>query len=490
MISRVREHGGRPAIRLDDRTFSYADLLDASDRVASALLGDAGDLSEARIAFLLPAGPRYVAAQWGIWRAGGVVVPISQHATDVEIEYLLRDTGAACVICLEEKRARFEGLAARVISVEETDSFPSVDLPTVDPSRRAMILYTSGTTSRPKGVVTTHETLQSQIESLHHAWGWRADDRIPLFLPLHHVHGIVNILCCGMWAGAEVDAYPRFDAATILPKIAAGNYSVFMAVPTIYARLVPLLEGAWGTEDERKEVLAGFARLRLMVSGSAALPPSLFQKWKDLTGQVLLERYGMTEIGMALSNPLDGERRCGAVGRPLPGVEVRLRADDGSVVGEESIPGEIQVRGRTVFSEYWGKEEATREAFDDGWFCTGDMAVLENGYYRILGRMSVDIIKSGGYKLSALEIEAALIEHPDIQECAVVGVMDEVWGETVALAAVARPGLDRLDLADLNQWASSRLSAYKLPRKLRCLKALPRNAMGKVSKKDLPALFA
>ncbi len=225
-----------------------------------------------------------------------------------------------------------------------------------------------------------------------------------------------------------------------------------------------------------------------MVSGSAALPASLHAQWTALTGQKLLERYGMTEIGMALSNPYRGERRPGAVGIPLPGVEVRLKAESGAVVTAEDEPGEIQVRGPGVFPGYWNRRDEGAGSFEGDWFKTGDMAVRERGYYRIMGRLSVDIIKSGGYKLSALEIEAALLEHPDIEECAVIGLPDETWGEAVTAVAVARDGT-ALELPALRDWCKGRLSAYKIPQRLLLAKELPRNAMGKVSKPAVRALF-
>jgi malonyl-CoA/methylmalonyl-CoA synthetase len=214
---------------------------------------------------------------------------------------------------------------------------------------------------------------------------------------------------------------------------------------------------------------------------------STLQRWKEISGHTLLERYGMTEIGMALSNPLHGERVPGCVGRPLPGVEVRLVGEDGEPVAPRTA-GEIEVRGPTVFTEYWGKCEATRAAFRDGWFRTGDTAVVENGVYRILGRTNIDILKTGGHKVSALEIEEALREHPAVAECAVVGLPDAEWGERVAAAVVLKDG-DALDLPSLRTWAGESLAPHKLPSRLLVLEALPRNAMGKVIKTSVVALF-
>jgi malonyl-CoA/methylmalonyl-CoA synthetase len=229
-------------------------------------------------------------------------------------------------------------------------------------------------------------------------------------------------------------------------------------------------------------------KLRLMVSGSAALPAGTLEEWRRISGHTLLERYGMTEIGMALSNPLNGERRPGSVGLPLPGVEVRL-VDDNNHVVAEGVPGEIQVRGKNVFREYWRRPQATREAFAEDWFKTGDVAICENNAYRILGRNSVDIIKTGGYKVSALEIEETLRAHEAIAQCAVVGVADEEWGERVC-AAVILEAEKSLDLETLRHWARQHLAVYKVPSRLLLVDELPANAMGKVTKKEVARLFA
>jgi malonyl-CoA/methylmalonyl-CoA synthetase len=226
-----------------------------------------------------------------------------------------------------------------------------------------------------------------------------------------------------------------------------------------------------------------------MVSGSAALPVSVFERWQAISGHALLERYGMTEIGMALGNPLRGERRPGTVGQPLPGVAVRLVDDAGADVRQEGQPGEIWVRGDGVFKEYWRRPDATRAAFRDGWFLTGDTAVVERGYHRILGRSSVDIIKTGGFKVSALEIEEVLRAHPAVADCAVVGVDDPEWGQRVCAAVVLR-ACAVLDLAALRGWARERIAIYKVPTRLRLLDTLPRNAMGKVTKPEVQRLFA
>ena len=490
LVRRAQSFGARVAVTSDGHDHSYDSLLSVSEGIAAGLLDGATDLGEERVAFLIPASFEYTAVQWGIWRAGGIAVPLSLSAADPELEHVITDAQVDRIIVPEDSLAKLQPLCDRLskplLSVEGISSGQYVPLPQLEGERRAMILYTSGTTSKPKGVVSTHANIQAQITTLVEAWGWQSDDSIPLFLPLHHVHGIVNVLSCASWSGARVECFHSFDAQAILERVADKAYSVFMGVPTIYVKLITILEAA--DEDDRARYADGFAHMRLMVSGSAALPASVHEQWTDLTGQKLLERYGMTEIGMAISNPLNGERRPGAVGMPLPGVTIRLVSEAGELIEAEGEPGEIQVRGPAVFSEYWQKPDVTRASFVDGWFRTGDMAVLEDGYYRIMGRLSVDIIKSGGYKLSALEIESTLLTHPAIRECAVVGVPDNTWGEVVAVAIVARDG-EHIELTGLKEWATGRMSAYKIPKSLLLLESLPRNAMGKVTKPAVRDLF-
>ncbi len=489
LISRARAHGPRTAIVTDGSAYSYLDLLDASAAVAATLLLESPDLAEARVAFQAPAGFTYLAIQWGIWRAGGVAVPLGVAATKAELEHALADSGSSQVIAMRAGAENFAALAGyatrRLLVFEDLDLMTAGALPQIAPQRRAMILFTSGTTNQPKGVVTTHANIQAQIELLVAAWEWHADDCIPLFLPMHHIHGIINVACCALWAGASIESFPKFAMDTLLERVAAGAYSIFMAVPTIYVKLIEALASDAYPAAIREPVLRGFGAMRLMVSGSAALPPSVHERWTALTGQHLLERYGMSETGMTLSNPLHGERRPGAVGQALPTVELGLKSEQGQWITEDGEPGEILVRGPMVFREYWNSPAITAASFDHGWFRTGDLAVMETGYYRIMGRLSIDIIKSGGYKLSALEIEATLLEHPAIRECAVVGLKDDTWGEVVAVAAVLHADTTALQLDELQHWSKERLSHYKLPRRLLVLNSLPRNAMGKVTKRVL-----
>jgi malonyl-CoA/methylmalonyl-CoA synthetase len=278
---------------------------------------------------------------------------------------------------------------------------------------------------------------------------------------------------------------PRFDANAVWDCIATSRLTLFMAVPTIYRKLIAAWDQA--SSERRKILRAGCAGMRLMVSGSAALPVSTLLRWKEITGHTLLERYGMTEIGMALSNPLHGDRVPGTVGKPLPGVQVQLVGEDGRPVSPGAT-GEIEVRGPGVFAEYWRNPEVTRAAFRSDWFCTGDTAVVENGVYRILGRTSIDVLKTGGHKVSALEIEEVLLEHPAVAECAVVGLPDAEWGERIAAAVVLHDG-QVIDLQSFRTWALKLLAPHKVPSRLLVLDSLPRNAMGKVIKPSVVELF-
>ena len=490
LLTRQAEHyADRTAILAPEGAFTYRQLMDASGKVASFLLDGTTDLKEKRVAFLAPPGFDYVALQWGIWRAGGIAVPLSLFHPRPELEYVLDDTGPAAAVVHPDLANRLDWAAGvrnlRLASSTEALANAAGPLPAVATSRRAMILYTSGTTGKPKGVVTTHENIAAQITSLVEAWGWSGEDRILEVLPLHHLHGIVNVIACALWVGAVCEIHPAFDARKVRDRIAGGDLTLFMAVPTIYVKLIDAWEKA--SQAEREQMSRGCRKMRLMVSGSAALPVPVLERWEQISGHVLLERYGMTEIGMALSNPLHGERYPGRVGLPLPGVEVGLTDAAGAPV-EAETPGEIIVRGKTVFLEYWKREEETRKAFRDGWFLTGDVAVQESGIYRILGRSSVDIIKTGGYKVSALEIEETLLAHPDIKECAVVGIPDETWGERIVAAIVMREGAG-LDPDALRAWSKERLASYKVPKDALAFQELPRNAMGKVSKPELKKII-
>lgn len=477
--------------------FTYDDLQLATARIRDALLCDTDDLQEQRVAFLFPAGFEYTSVLLGIWAAGGVAVPLSLQHPLPELDYVIKDTGAACLLAAHQ----FKEVAGRLVErnpelrvlfsedIKADSKSPKVKSEVgFDESRRAMILYTSGSTGRPKGVVTTHGNIAAQVEGLVEAWEWSSEDRILHVLPLHHIHGIINVLLCALRSGAICEFVHPFDAKLVWKRIASGDLTLFMAVPTIYTKLVAEFETADAVTQEKWSQAA--RAMRLHVSGSAALPVPVLESWEKMTGQRLLERYGMTEIGMGLSNPYSGERRAGFVGQPLPGVEARRTNELGEVVNDDAEAGEIEIRGGNVFLEYWQRPEETEAAFRDGWFRTGDIAIVDKGVYRILGRSSVDIIKTGGYKVSALEIEDVLRTHPEIEDCAVVGIPDDEWGERVAVCVVCPQGTtDALTLKNLRDWGKKQLASYKVPSLLWATEELPRNAMGKVQKKLVQKLF-
>jgi malonyl-CoA/methylmalonyl-CoA synthetase len=496
LIERAARSLERVAIVDTNGEHTYRQLLSASQTIAAFLRRDKDDLKEARVAYMVPASFAYTAVQWGIWQAGGIAVPLCVSYPAPELNYVIADSDAEIVVAhpdfadllrpiADKGKSRF--ILTSEISQTRKTADSSMHNQPFDTRRKAMILYTSGTTGKPKGVVTTHRNTAAQIMSLVTAWQWSPEDRILGVLPLHHVHGIINIMSCALWSGAACELMPTFDADAVWDKFIQMDYTLFMAVPTVYVRLIAAWERA---SSKRKEKMAeACSKFRLMVSGSAALPVSVFEKWKTITGQIFLERYGMTEIGMGISNPLHGERRPGYVGVPLPGVDVRLVDESGTEISKAGVSGEIQIKGENVFLEYWKRPEATRDAFTGNWFITGDIAVVENGYYRILGRNSVDIIKTGGYKVSALEIEEVLRTHGDIKECAVVGVEDPEWGERVCAAVVLKENAE-LSLDALREWAKRQIAVYKVPSRLIVLENLPRNAMGKVTKPEVKRLFS
>eukprot|EP00775_Hariotina_reticulata_P011812 gene11812-11956_t len=393
----------------------------------------------------------YVAATWATWMAGGVAVPLAVTHPPHELDYVIRDAGISAVLTPPAGHDKLKDVthaAGAVLHLLHDELVESSD---------------SGTTGRPKGALHTHGSLAAMADCLTKAWAWQPSDVILHSLPLHHIHGIVNALYCAHYVGAAVQFLPRFSPAAMWRCLQSGDISVLMAVPTMYSYLLSHYDSHM-TPEEQAAARSAAAALRLTVSGSAAAPVPLLQRWKALSGQQLLERYGMTETGMILSNPYEGDRRAGFVGLPLPGVEVKVVPmendaadsgagdDDGAGDDNGVVKGTTPAHGPMLFREYWGRPEATAAAFDaEGFFMTGDTVSLEGRppYYRILGRSSVDIIKSGGYKISALDIESALLHHPEVAEAAVLGVADDKLGQA----------------------------------------PLPRNAMGKVNKKELLKTF-
>ncbi len=488
LIKRATNFQERIAVKSTATNYTYQQLLDASKNIALSLLNGQKDLNEARIAFLVPASFEYVCIQWAIWRAGGIAVPLCEKHPTSSIKYVIDDTKAATIIFSKE----FESLLAPLFDMpdirfisSETFSNQQGVLPDIEPERRAMILYTSGTTGSPKGVVTTHSNIESQITALTTSWEWNKNDHILNVLPMHHVHGIINILSCALWSGACCEFLPKFNTKAIFEIFCNKEVNLFMAVPTIYFKLIT----QWNEfpVEKQKQISEHLKNFRLMVSGSAALPISVLEQWKHISGHTLLERYGMTEMGMAISNPYHGERKPGHIGQALFGVQIRLTDENNQPIVDQT-QGEIQIKGPNIFKEYWNKPTETTETFtQDGWFKTGDIAIYINGYYKILGRNSVDIIKSGGYKISALEIEEVLRSHPSIKDCSVVGIPDLEWGEIIGASLILKTPEFSFD--ELKEWLKEKLPGYKTPKKYIIQDDLPRNIMGKVTKNELKKII-
>lgn len=476
LIQRAQHFAQNTAVKDSTGVYTYNQLLRDSQAVARKLSETKGK----PIAFLMAPGYSYVTAQWAVWRSGNIAVPLCPEHPLVSLQYILQDTGCTMLIVDDLYRQRIAPLAKR-LKLKLLDPTP-LQLAEEDfkdhCSAQALILYTSGTTSKPKGVVITHENLTAQIKSLSQAWHWTSDDSILNVLPLHHVHGIVNVLCCGLWNGATVQFISTFEADKVAEIFNSGTINLFMAVPTIYYKLIEY----WESLDPRAQyqLTKNMSAFRLMVSGSAALPVEILNRWQEISGQRLLERYGMTEIGMALSNSYHGERFAGHVGLPLPGVQVKLMDHQTEVLPEAE--GEIWVKGPGVFQEYLNLPKATRESFHEGWFKTGDIAKKTRNGYKILGRDSVDIIKSGGYKLSALEIEDILLKHPSVKECGVIGVPDLQWGEIVCAVLVVSKAITT---TELDSFILDFLPSYKKPHYYHIVDQLPRNVLGKLVKPQL-----
>ncbi|KAI9094999.1 AMP-dependent synthetase and ligase [Phlyctochytrium arcticum] len=492
----------RTAIVSKGHEYAYGQLLEDALNVKTQL-HQRTTSKDRRIAFLQPRSYEYVASQWGIWAAGLTAVPLCTSHPAPELAYTITDSQSDTVLyhpafAEQISRLRKEESVKAVKFIELSDMPRSwranggeaLETEDISLDTPAQIIYTSGTTGKPKGVLTTHANTAAQIESLVQAWKWTNKDRILHVLPLHHVHGVINALTCPLHVGATCEFLDPFNAEAVWarwmdPK---QDLTVFMAVPTIYSKLISAYRGF----DAEKQTRArkSCQQFRLMVSGSAALPESIFAEWEEISGHRLLERYGMTEIGMALGNPYDGPRIPGTVGHPFPQVQTRILSEDHRPILDPDVSGELYIKGPQVFREYWNKPEATRKEMDeDGWFKTGDIvSVDKQGVYRILGRASVDIIKTGGFKVSALDIEREILEHKSVHDVAVLGLPSEEWGEIVAAMIVPQPG-QTLTGEELKTFLHARLAPYKIPKKWKFVNELPRNAMGKVNKKGLKGLF-
>ena len=464
--------------------YSYGDLERESARYARFLTGlglQPGD----RVAVQIEKSPAAVFLYLGCLRAGLIYLPLNPAYRAAEIEYYLDDAAPGAVVCRPSDLAGMRDLAAprglhHIYTLDAdgqgtlTEACQSIDgeydTRDVAPDDTAVLLYTSGTTGRPKGAMITHGNLAANALALHQAWGWRPDDVLLHALPLFHFHGLFVACHCVLLNGTKMILLPRFDVATVMQSLPKAT--VFMGVPTFYTRL--LADPAFGRDV--------CAHMRLFVSGSAPLLPQTFDEFQQRTGHTILERYGMTETGMNTSNPLDGPRRPGTVGKPLPGVSTRIVNDRDQPLPAGEV-GQLQVKGANVLKGYWRRPEKTAEDFTaDGYFRTGDLARLDSdGYVSIVGRAK-DLIITGGLNVYPKEIETCLEKLDGVVESAVIGAPHPDFGEAVVAVVVRAPGREDVTEAGLLARLKQLIASYKVPKRVFFAAELPRNTMGKVQK--------
>lgn len=471
----THDPGDQVALRFGDRSLSYARLSAAAGAVGERVRG------RHRVAVWATPSLETAVGVVGVLLAGVAAVPLNPKSGASELAHILRDSAPALVLAApgDELPEPLRDLPRLDVDVDAAG--PRADDGDAGDGDPALVVYTSGTTGPPKGAVIPRRAIAATLDALADAWQWTGADVLVHGLPLFHVHGLVLGVLGPLRRGGSVRHLGRFTAEGVARELGAGATMLF-GVPTMYHRLAEALPG----DPELAKALAG---ARLLVSGSAALPVHDHERIAAATGRRVIERYGMTETLMNTSVRADGEPRAGTVGVPLPGVELRLVEEDGSLIAayDGETVGEIQVHGPNLFTEYLNRPDATAAAFTaDGWFRTGDMAVREpDGYVRIVGRKATDLIKSGGFKIGAGEIENALLEHPGVREAAVTGEPDADLGERIVAWIVpadpqAPPGAE--ELAD---HVAARLAPHKRPRTVRYLDALPRNDMGKIMKRAL-----
>ncbi len=476
----------RPAIELPDGSGLSYRALDARAAGYARFLAGLGLPTGARVLVQVEKSVEALCFYLGCLRAGLVYVPLNTAYRRAEVEYLLGNAEPAIVVCDPGNVETLQAAAAGGIAHRYTlaadgggslvaagrDTGAEFATRAVAPDDTAVILYTSGTTGRPKGAMISHRNLAANGLALARAWGFRADDVLLHALPIFHIHGLFVACHCALLGGARMIFLPKFDAAEIVRRLPQAT--VFMGVPTYYTRLLARPE--FGREPCR--------HMRLFTCGSAPLLAQTFEEFRARSGHAILERYGMTETGMNTSNPLEGERRPGTVGPPLPGVSVRIVDEHGAARAAGEV-GELQVRGEHVFRGYWRAPDKTAESFAaDGWFKTGDLARRDaDGYVAIVGRAK-DLIISGGLNVYPKEVESEIDRIAGVRESAVIGLPHRDFGEAVVAVVVTLPGAalsEQAVLAALRE----RLANYKLPKRVFLVEQLPRNAMGKVQKNRL-----
>lgn len=511
LLGALRSRAAHPAVVWGGRSYSFEEMRRrASDYAAH--LASLGVQRGDRVAVFAETCPEVIAAFVGHLEAGVIHVPINTRYKADEARHILEDSGAVAVLVgargeeceevLGEILRRCPTHLKHAIALREAfpaDAPPGAAAPPSpsSPSKQifssslssssdddvAMLIYTSGTTGKSKGVALSYRALAANTASVTGLWRFAPTDRLVLALPLFHVHGLALGVAGMLVHGLTLLLEPRFEPARVVRAFAEEGATVFMGVPTMYVRLLEHL-------DAHPEAAAALRKGRLFTAGSAPLPAADFEAFRAKTGHAILERYGMSETLFTLSNPYDGERRPGTVGLATPGCAVRI-VDDGGRDAADGDLGEIVVKSDGLMNGYWGREAETAASFRDGWFLTGDVARRgDGGYVTIVGRKSVDIIKCGGFKVAAREIEDVLRRHPRVKDAAVVGLDDRVWGQRIAAAIVLSEDCDPVaTCADVAAFAAGHLADYKKPRELVALPELPRNALGKVQKHLLAKVF-
>ncbi|MFD5248863.1 acyl-CoA synthetase [Amycolatopsis sp. NPDC058340] len=469
MLSGLTAGNDRAALRFGDESLTYGELASVAGPLAAGLTG------RTRVAVWATPTLRTCVAIVAALTAGVPVVPINPKAGSRELAHIVADSAPDLVLAEPDVALPPELGALQRVPVElDTEGTPwRGDEP--DPEAPAFVIYTSGTTGPPKGVLLPRRAVASNLDALAEIWDWTEADVLVHALPLFHVHGLILGVVGPLRRGGSLHHLGRFSSEAAAKEL-AGEGTMLFGVPTMYHRLAADCEAD-------PALAAGVGAARLLVSGSAALPATDHERITAATGQRVVERYGMTETLMNCGVRATGDRRPGAVGPPVPGVELRLVDDAGEPLDGETV-GEIEVRGPNLFLGYLNRPDATEAALHDGWFKTGDMAMRDpDGYVRIVGRRATDLIKSGGYKIGAGEIENALLEHPGVAEAAVTGEPDDDLGERIVAWIV--PAEDKPTAGELADHVAGLLSPHKRPRVVHYLEALPRNEMGKVLKRAL-----
>jgi acyl-CoA synthetase (AMP-forming)/AMP-acid ligase II len=477
--------GSAPALLCEGVEYSFRDVAARAAAVAAGLMRR-GVRPGDRIAVGLPNSPDLVAAVLGVIEAGAVLVPVNPAAAADELVYIVNDAAVRIAIVTPEHstvlmQAQTRELSTILTTVDAVSTAPPT-MPTVEAEAAALIVYTSGTTGHPKGAVLSHGALLGNLTTVAQAWRWTEEDRLLLTLPCFHLHGLGLGIITSFLLGSSIALRRRFVADEVCADLEHSQATMFFGVPTMYNRLVTLPDEVLAAHDLR--------RMRLWVSGSAPLPVSTCERFQQRFGRTLHDRYGMTECGFVLATPYDAPRRPGTVGVPLPGITVRIIDPEGADAGKLiDVPGgatgEIVIRGPNLFSGYWNRPEETRRVLLDGYLRSGDLAVREpDGLVRIVGRSSVDIIKSRGYKISAIEIENCVQRHPSVEEVAVIGMPDADQGERIVAAVTPAQG-SGVTADAVRAFARDHLAPHKVPAEIVFMDVIPRTGPGKFKKKEL-----